>query len=69
MVRQESFSGYDANAEYMLGLFSQVAQAQAEQDPLSALYAQGQSLVAGQGGIAAILPWLLGGYAVYKWVL
>ena len=69
LVRQESFSGYDANADYMLGLFSQVAQAQAEQNPLSALYAGGQALAAGQGGIAAILPWLIGGYAVYRWVL
>ena len=69
LVRQESFQGYDANANAMLGLFSQVAQAQAAQNPLSALYAQGQALAAGQGGIAAILPWLIGGYAVYKWVL
>ena len=69
LVRQESFQGYDANANAMLGLFSQVAQAQAEQNPLSALYAQGQALAAGQGGIAALLPWLIGGYAVYRWVL
>ena len=69
LVRQESFSGYDDNANYMLGLFSQVAQAQAEQNPLSALYAGGQAFAAGQGGIAAILPWLIGGYAVYRWVL
>ena len=69
LVRPESVSAYEFNTQYMLGLFNQVAQAQAMQNPLSSAYAQGQALVAGQSGITALLPWFLGGYAIYRFVL
>jgi len=62
LVRQESYQGYDFNANYMLGLMQQVADARARENPLAEFIPSG-------AGIMSWLPWLIGGYAVYKLVL
>jgi hypothetical protein len=65
LVRRESSAGYEFNANYMLGLMQQVADARAREpvNPLAEL------LPGGGKGIMSFLPWLIGGYAVYEWVL
>lgn len=63
LVRQESFSAYDLNANYMLELMRQVADARAQQP------AQLADLLPSGKGIMSWLRWLIGGYAVYKFVL
>lgn len=64
LIRPQSDSGYDANSSYMMGLFNQVAQARTAANPISTLF----SSVSGSG-IGTLLPWLLGGLAVYQFVL
>ena len=65
LIRRESFAGYDLNANYMLGLMEQVAAARTQQSPLGPL----TTALGVPSSWGAFLPWLLGGFAVYKWVL
>lgn len=64
LVRPESSYYYDMNTNYMLQLFQQVVDAQtvAAASPAGLI----SSITGGAGGI---LPWLLGGLAVYQFVL
>lgn len=64
LVRQESFAGYDANADYMLGLMEQVAAAREQQNSQGNVF----SSVAAMDW-KSLLPWVIGGYAVYEFVL
>ena len=66
LVRRESNEGYDFNANYMLNLMSQVAQQRAEQGPLSTFLPGGAEATE---GLWKWLPWMVGGYAIYKLVL
>ena len=66
LLRSESAAGYDFNANYMLNLMSQVAQQRAEQGPLSTFLPGGAEATE---GLWKWLPWMVGGYAIYKLVL
>jgi hypothetical protein len=65
LVRRESFEGYDNNASYMLGLMDQVASARAQQRSESPL----TTAFGAPSGVMSWLPWLIGGYALYEFVL
>ena len=64
LIRQESFEGYDLNANYMLRLMEQVGEARAQEGPLDSLLTPGAA-----SSVMSLLPWLIGGYALYEFVL
>lgn len=65
LLRSQSLADYDANANYILTLLNQVKQRQGEEaaaaNPITALLPS--------GSISSLLPWLIGGFAVYKLIL
>mgnify|MGYP001612855128 FL=1 len=65
LVRKESFEGYDNNANYMLALMEQVARTRAQE---SAVEIRDSGIVSSKG-VMSWLPWLIGGYALYEFVL
>ena len=69
LVRPESVAGFDQNANYFLTLLAQVRQLRAQQGPVSSITQGLEDLVAGKGSIVSLLPWAIGAYAVYRWVL
>ena len=69
LVRQESYEGYDFNAQYMLGLMEQVAQRQAEASPLASFTSLFDTSFGEGVNWKALLALAGGGYALYEFVL
>jgi len=69
LQRPQSAADYEANANYVMTLLQQAQQRAADDaaaaSPVSAL----TDLFSGSGGAGKLLPWVLGGLAVYQFVL
>ena len=62
LIRPQSAAGFQENADYFMTLLHQVKERQAQEAPLATAFAA-------PGGLMSLLPWLIGGYAVYEFVL
>lgn len=73
LKRPESAAGFDANAKRMLGLMQRVKEARAALGPIAAARAAAEGAIprtpTGELDVKSILPWALGAFAAYKFIV